>query len=69
MPLSAFEPKYVRGLYSFTHYQAPNGAWFQVHVRGAEEGLHYLGADKTGPIMSFPSFAAFRAWYEAFPHN
>lgn len=34
MQLSDFKPKYVPGLYLFYHFEAENGAFIQVHVRG-----------------------------------
>lgn len=32
MNLNEFKTKHVQGLYSYAHYEAPNGAWIQVHL-------------------------------------
>jgi hypothetical protein len=34
--ISDFKHKHVQGLYSYTHYEADDGAFVQVHARGDE---------------------------------
>jgi len=62
MQLADFKVKAVRGLYNFTHYEAPNGAFIQVSPHGHCVFCH-------GAIFQqFRSFSLLKTWFmEKYP--
>lgn len=51
--LDAYAPKYVPGLYSYTHYESLRGDWFQIHHSNRGKISAYIG-DET-KLMNFDS--------------
>lgn len=54
--LNEFKIKNVQGLYSYTHFEADDGAFVQVHVRGDE----YVYQSVSGERFTFNSVDALK---------
>lgn len=52
MELHEFRPVHVRGLYSYSHYEADNGAWIQL----ADNRETFVFRDPAGNITSYSDF-------------
>jgi hypothetical protein len=57
MTLDQFQPKAVSGLYSFDHFEHPNGAFIQ---RSVSTPRYFVFRDPAGGMTRFENFAALR---------
>lgn len=70
MKLGLFQPKAVQGLYSFDHFEAPNGMWIQLHANGrpvgpGNEAIFSYGAGDTRPHVKFDKWDDLTVFVEA----
>lgn len=57
LTLADFTAKHIPGLYSFAHYEGPDGAFIQVHLSGG----HWVYQDKDGARHTCYSIADLKA--------
>lgn len=60
MQLSQFEARAVPGLYSYDHFEAPNGAFIQMSARRD----HFVYQDEDGGRKEFRTFAELKQHVE-----
>ncbi len=70
MKLGLFQPKAVQGLYSYNHYEAPNGMWIQLVANNrpigpCNEAVFSYGANDPRPHVRFGKWDDLTAFVEA----
>jgi hypothetical protein len=60
--LAPFTAKHVQGLYSYSHFEAPDGAWVQIPIGGRGDVVYC--ASPSHPFKRFPTLAALADYLE-----